>query len=402
MNDYPKYFDLTPFQENGKWGFKNDNNKVVFPAQFDDEGVYPINGPYAIVSLMGAYGLIDMYGKFIFPPKYKTYDANGYEAGAWNEAVPIKFDGKYGYISYDEKVIIQPSFKEAKQFSEGRAAIQKNGKWGYIDETGEIVIKCKYSIANEFKNGFARVKLPVPDGTNKGIFDDSVHYIDKYGKTLPEVIPFESAYDFSEGMARVRVIKSSTKYNPHLFAYKENRRSFEAIEELDVPDPNGYERIWNYKYGYGFINEIGELIVKFLYDSATDFRYGVAGVKKDGKWAMINNSGKLISSFLFDDFQFTRYDGYCIVATDKLYGIINNQGSMIVECLYDEIKHPYTPRREHSLFLSLHDKWGVYSLLQQKEIIPCEYDEVRPEGKGYIAFIEEHEVHFDEYGNIFE
>ena len=74
---------------------------------------------------MGAYGLIDMYGKFVFPPKYKTYDSNGYENGAWNDAVPIKFDGKYGYISYDGKVIIQPSFKEAKRFSEGRAAIQK-------------------------------------------------------------------------------------------------------------------------------------------------------------------------------------------------------------------------------------------------------------------------------------
>lgn len=401
MNDYPEYFELTPFQENGKWGFKNNKNKIIFPAQFDDEGVYPINGPYAIVSLMGAYGLIDMYGKFIFPPKYKTYDLNGYEtSGAWNEAIPIKFDGKYGYISYDGKVIIQPSFKGAKQFSEGRAAIQKNGKWGYIDETGEIVIKCKYSVANEFKNGFAKVEFPVPEGTYKSTFDGTVYFIDKNGKTLPTVIPFDSAYDFSEGMARVRVIKSSTKYNPHLFAHKENQRSFAAITELDMPDPHGYERIWDYEYGYGFINENGELIVKFIYDNATDFRYGVAGVKKDGKWAMINKNGELISSFVFDDFQLCRYDGHCIVTIDKLQGIINNQGNMIVECLYDEIKYPSSPRWNQSLFVCLHDKWGVYSLRWQKEIIPCKYDKIRPKGKGYIAFVAEQEFCFDENGDI--
>ncbi len=37
-------------------------------------------------------------------------------------------------------MVIQPSFADAKSFSEGYAAVKTGDKWGYIDETGTPVI----------------------------------------------------------------------------------------------------------------------------------------------------------------------------------------------------------------------------------------------------------------------
>ena len=37
--------------------------------------------------------------------------------------------------------------------------VKLNGKWGFVDETGKEVIECKYDVVYWFKNGFTKVRL---------------------------------------------------------------------------------------------------------------------------------------------------------------------------------------------------------------------------------------------------
>ncbi len=99
-------------------------------------------------------------------------------------------NGLYGFKQY-ERVIIEPQFEMARDFSEGLAVVRKGGKYGYIDASGECVINFKYESAYSFSEGLALAKM----GGKYG-------YINKDGKC---VIPFrfKAATAFSEGLAEV-------------------------------------------------------------------------------------------------------------------------------------------------------------------------------------------------------
>lgn len=91
---------------------------------------------------------------------------------------PAVKDGKYGFIDIKGNFVIPPTFTSAKHFSEGLAAVQvggrsyidsytdgdqyissEKGKWGYIDRTGEIKIPAQFSEAREFSEGLAAVAV---------------------------------------------------------------------------------------------------------------------------------------------------------------------------------------------------------------------------------------------------
>ena len=106
--------------------------------------------------------------------------------------VPVKFNGKYGYVS-GGKLVIPCQFDDARSFSEGLAAVKKGGKWGYINTNGQIVISCQFDRTVMFSEGLATV-----------LIGDKCGYINTNGQM---VIPyqFDNAYDFSEGLAKVTI-----------------------------------------------------------------------------------------------------------------------------------------------------------------------------------------------------
>ena len=60
------------------------------------------------------------------------------------------------YRSDSESVfILDPIFENAKDFSEGLAAVRIDGLWGYIDISGEIVISPQFQNAGAFDQGLA-------------------------------------------------------------------------------------------------------------------------------------------------------------------------------------------------------------------------------------------------------
>ena len=373
MCEYPDFFDLIPFEENSKWGYKNKNSDVIFQSQFDDEGIFPINGPYAIIRLNGLYGLIDMYGNFIFTPVYKKYSMDGIEIGtAYKGASPINFDGKFGFISWDKKIIIPPIFKKVKWFSENRAAVCQNGKWGFIDETGKLVIKHRFSEAREFKEGFAIVTLAESDTIYRTKFENYQYYIDAMGSVLKTEFEINNASDFSEGMAKVGVLKSIVEYNPHFFT----KPSYEEIVENSFIKRPREKFIVVHHYSYGFINTKGELVIDLIYEDATNFKDGVAFVKSNEKWGIINKHGNLLVDAIYASIESFSSEYFIISDGDK-YGVINNQGEVIVACQYDQILTPlFSDRRNGIIIVVANGKQGLVSLTEKREIITCKYDEI--------------------------
>jgi hypothetical protein len=70
-----------------------------------------------------------------------------------NSLIRVFSNGKVGYIDTTGKIIIEPKFANAFDFSEGLAPARLNGKFGLIDIKGNFVIEPKYDYIERFPNG---------------------------------------------------------------------------------------------------------------------------------------------------------------------------------------------------------------------------------------------------------
>ena len=160
----------------------------------------------------------------------------------------VEVDGRMGYIDKTGEWVIPPAFDHAEYFSEGLAAVRVGGVWGYVDRTGHLQIEPRFSNAQEFVSGLAAVQIDD---------EDEWGYIDHEGKFAIKP-KFARAFQFYEGIARVT----------------------ESLTET------------------GFIKPSGRYIVKPHYESAENVSFGMAGVRRDGKWGFVNiESNSPLTSF---------------------------------------------------------------------------------------------------------
>lgn len=165
-----------------------------------------------------------------------------------------RLNGKYGIVNsegkqiqpmgFDElrKDVSDPSSKELPDMGSARDLHVRIGdKWGILTADGEQLAEVKFDSVGVFHDGLAMVKAAERYG-----------YIDRSGAI---VIPIQwmAAYDFSEGLAALRVDKKH----------------------------------------FQFINTAGTVVIKSKkYDSVGRFRNGVCRVVKGGKVKWIDTKGK--------------------------------------------------------------------------------------------------------------
>ena len=165
-----------------------------------------------------------------------------------------RLNGKYGIVNsegkqiqpmgFDElrKDVSDPSSKELPDMGSARDLHVRIGdKWGILTAYGEQLAEVRFDSVGVFHDGLAVVKAAERYG-----------YIDRSGAI---VIPIQwmAAYDFSEGLAALRVDKKH----------------------------------------FQFINTAGTVVIKSKkYDSVGRFRNGVCRVVKGGKVKWIDTKGK--------------------------------------------------------------------------------------------------------------
>jgi hypothetical protein len=129
------------------------------------EGLVPVR-------LNGKYGFVNKTGKEIVPLKYDF--ARDFNQDLQGLAI-VKLNDKCHYI---DKKGNRWKYDEAYGFEEDLAPVMLNGKWGYIDRNKKEVIPLKYDFAGSFNlelQGLALVKL-----------NDKLFYIDKTGKFVKD------------------------------------------------------------------------------------------------------------------------------------------------------------------------------------------------------------------------
>lgn len=188
---------------------------------------------------------------------------------------------KWGYKDESGKVIVQPIYEQAKDFSEGLGNVKRMGWWGYVNKFGKSIIPFSFDESYPHHDGLA--------GARKDYYWG---FIDRLGNT---VIPFEYSLvkNFSEGLAAVK---------------KDGR--------------------------WGYIDKQGTVIIPLEYDDAGEFRQGLAAVKFGGKWGYIDTYGMRAIDVQYDEAQ-EFGNGYAAVRRGNSWGYIDLNGEQALDFVYE-------------------------------------------------------------------
>src|SRR5579862_2060384 len=263
---------LYRFIKNGKAGYIDATGHIVIQPTLEVWGNYGSEFHDGLLEVSASDGkYVDRTGKLVINRDlYRGWDFSEGLAVAMREGEKL-----WGYINTSGDFAISPRFQSSAKdnvisdyvwsFSGGLAKIKVNGKYGFIDHSGEFVIPAQLLDASDYSDGLARVVTEgpcvyFPEGpcgrSNPQLVGGSANkisckftYIDESGTIITKA-RFDSARDFSEGLAPVRV-----------GAY------------------------------WGFIDKTGSMLIQPIFDDAEPFHSGLARIQMGAVYGYIGKSG---------------------------------------------------------------------------------------------------------------
>lgn len=129
---------------------KHINGEVYEEIALDEDNA-AINGGVFFAKKNGRYILVGTDGVQKggdFEDAYPFESEDGYAA--------VKSDGKWGFCDRSGVIVIQPSYDNARSYSDGLAPVMTgDDEWVYITSEGNTIIDDTYTYASHFKNGTA-------------------------------------------------------------------------------------------------------------------------------------------------------------------------------------------------------------------------------------------------------
>ncbi|RMG77636.1 MAG: WG repeat-containing protein [Bacteroidetes bacterium] len=263
-------------------------------------------------------GLINQSGEYIVRPKYlniSTFNADGLAIVAYGSG-----QTRYGLMNIHGEIITTYHFREIFPFKEGLARVKLKDYYGFINKAGTLVIPAKFDQAGDFSEGLAYAKV-------NGKFG----YIDPAGDF---VIPprFSKCMDFEDGRAVV------------FYGYKKGGLIDREGRFLIQP---GINRMVEFSEGRGlvrksdsrfyYITEQAQMYDGY-YQDAGKFQNGVAVVKENGRWGIINQKGIKIIPPKYDHIE--QFEGgFAKVQIKGFTGLTNLRGELIIQPDYEYIRY---------------------------------------------------------------
>ncbi|WP_010243904.1 WG repeat-containing protein [Acetivibrio cellulolyticus] len=263
---------------------------------------------------------------------------------------PIRENGKWGYIDKSGKIVVEPTYSDAKLFKYGVGAVLMKDdlgeRWGLIDKTGKVVLDLAYDSIEVSTEHFYKLKLK----TNWGFYNVYSHKV---------ITPIYSlVMDFCEGMAAVYssssnkgyINRSGNEIIPIFYTSRSLSNFSEGVVYLEV------EKEHYYTYTKLIVDQQNKTLIDFdklgLVPLSDEFHDGLFPVlipdkdKVNGQVGFINKSGNIVKKVDY----FTTINGHLdykngfaeIENTNPsdyttLYGFIDTTGR-VLEPKYDEVR----------------------------------------------------------------
>jgi len=257
---------------------------------------------------------------------------------------------KMGFMDKDGQWFIQPTFTEARDFSEDLAAVAVEQKWGFVNREGKWAIRPSFASARSFSEGLAAVAVTRGYDATKWW-----GFIDKQGQWVVQP-SFGNVTAFSEGLAGAEVDRKwgfidksgkwviqpaysdvgTTRPCDHLFhglrdgVWEDTRREVIAFSEGLTAAYDEHDGRW------GFINKDGRWVIQPQFIGAGGFSDGLAAVEAGGLWGFVDRSGNwVVTPFSVEAHGFT--DGVAAVEYRGTSGFIDKAGKWEIGPGYQQV-----------------------------------------------------------------
>lgn len=271
----------------------------------------------------------------------------------------ISVNRKVGFIDSSGKVVIEPQFDWAYEFSEGLSQARLGDKEGYIDSTGKWVFEINTHDDRPFRCGVAVVCT----GKRTGI-------VDRTGKVID--CPFDWMEEFSEGLSAVFVYEKSqfAEGDPKRLSEWRQKKCGYADTRGKLAIPLKYTAAGPFSEGlapvyvggvdrmctgldsghWGYINAKGEMVIKPQFANAQPFSEGLACVTFDGNnYGWIDKTGKFAIKMRRLRIAMSFHDGAARIRGDQDsipgwndFGYIDRNGEVFVHPVFDAGISPFT------------------------------------------------------------
>ena len=192
---------------------------------------------------------------------------------------PIQVNDKYGYINRKGKVVIEPEYLYASEFTEGCALIVVDTVWS----------KCNY----KYNYGELTYKYGYINKSNKIIIDTSLIYVNDYALKnydflgLNELLCYNGRIKFQE--------KNKSNYLYEGYMDKNGNIVISPIHQYQYGThfSNDMAAVMDENYRCGYIDINGDIIIDYIYENASEFSEGYAIVSSGSDAFIIDKKGNI-------------------------------------------------------------------------------------------------------------
>lgn len=327
-------------EENGKYGVKNQEDKIIVKPQYEQVVIPNEHRGIFICDNDGEKTVVyNEKGSEIF----KEYEAvepiklsNLLEEKYEKNAIIYQKNGKYGLLSITGKVILDARYEQifSLGYKENEVIVKDNNKYKIYDVKGKQLIKEEFDSiqSDEYyneqdgykKSGYIVCKT-TSDGYRYGYYD----------------------YDYDEVLIAyynqiLRIVDVADKNNIYLIAAKNGQYGV-FINNAKVINTQyqsiNYEKDFNLFIAertgkYGAFNEKGIEVLKVGYDSLEIKGIYIYTTKGDEK-KVFDREGKEVNIPFDTTIEKTDNDNIFIKYENNKYGVINKNGENLINCEYD-------------------------------------------------------------------
>ena len=275
---YSALNDFFIVQRNGKQGVVNKTGEIILNTEYDSilyGGIY-LNAIKDNQTL-----IFDLQGNQIETENISVTPTNNP-----NYYIAINQDDIYTVIDAEGNVLINNNYAYIEYITGDYFIVAKNGKNGIIDSTGRNIVDLKYT--SIFRLNDTNLLQAEITQTNT---------IELYNLQIQQVASMDEAivreYNVSNNNEQKYIMLAS---NTDFAYYDVNGNLLQAKDILT----NNLLFARKIDDKWGFVDNNGNIKVQNEYEMVTDFNeYGFAGIRKDGKWGVINQEGIVIQEPIY-------------------------------------------------------------------------------------------------------
>ena len=326
--------ELTPFESNEFYGYKNELGKVNIEPQYQYAMKFVEN--YAVIIKNDSLGIIDKQNNLIIPPKFNYLKYIGNDKFIFG--FYAKYFGEYnlGVITSENKIILEPKYYNIRpksnffivtkqsyktiDSSEIYDTRETTNKYGVVDSLGNVILEPDFSRIDFLSNDFVIAKKEL--NSNFALFNAEYKQLTEFKYMI--------IGEFYDGLSKVR--------------------------EGDC---------------FGYINTKGEEVIKCEYDLNYIFIDSLAIARKNGKAGIINTKNEVILEFKYQGLGIPFQEQ--LAAYDSLkWGIVNLKGKTLLNFDYDNILSEF----KGILAVEKSNKWQVWDY-ENIKLLTQRYDELK-------------------------